>query len=314
MQGRPIAEDGHLCLALRMSTDLENLAALLDRHALRLGGETPIPGLRLTRVEAPMVIRSVYRPCFCAVLQGAKLSVLGEQAYHYGAGQILVASIDVPVTARIMEASAAKPYLAMSLEIDVAALAELLPAAAEAGVSEEKAFSALHTSALENDLLDAVGRLLNLIDQPSDIAVLAPLIQREIMWRLLNGPLGPMLRHVSLRDSQAARVGRAAAWVREHFNQPLRVGELADMVGMSLASFHRHFKAVTTLSPVQFQKLVRLQEARRMLLENHEVSAVGYAIGYESTSHFSRDYRRQFGAPPGRDIAALRAKVAREVA
>lgn len=297
-----------------MSTDLESLAAILDRHALRLGSETPIPGLRLTRVEAPMVIRSVYRPCFCAVLQGAKLSVLGEQAYHYGAGQILVASIDVPVTARIMEASAQKPYLAMSLEIDMAAVAELLPAATPKDVTEEAAFSALHTSALEDDLLDATGRLLNLLHQPDNIAVLAPLIQREIMWRLLKGPLGPMLRHVGLRDTRAARVGQAAAWMREHFSQPLRVTELADMVGMSVASFHRHFKAVTTLSPVQFQKLMRLQEARRLLLENHEVAAVGYAIGYESASHFSRDYRRHFGAPPGRDIAALRAKVLPEMA
>lgn len=301
-------------LSVSMNTDLKSLAATLDRHARHYSGEPPVPGLHLTRAEAPMVIRSVYRPCFCAVLQGAKLSVLGDKAFHYSAGQILVASIDVPVTARIMEASKEKPYLALSLEIDVATVAELIPAADKAVMSEETAFSALHTSDLEDDLLDAVGRLLNLLDRPKDIAVMAPLIQREIMWRLLNGPLGPVLRHVGLRDTRAARIGRAAAWVRENFSQPLRVTELADMVGMSVASFHRHFKAVTTLSPVQFQKVVRLQEARRLLLENHEVAAVGHAIGYESASHFSRDYRRQFGAPPGRDMAALRALVSREVA
>lgn len=296
-----------------MTDDLKTLADLLDRHARRYGRETPVDGLNLTRAETPMEIRSVYRPSFCAVLQGGKVSMLGERAFRYGAGQGLLASVDVPVTARIVEASPERPYLAFGVEIDPAMVAEMLPALAEDAVAEP-AFTALHTDRLDAAIMDPLGRLLSLLDQPRDIPVMAPLIKREITWRLLNGSLGPMLRHMGLRDSQAARIGRATAWIRDHFREPLRVPDLAEMAGMSLASFHRHFKAVTTLSPVQFQKLVRLQEARRMLLENHEVSAVGYAIGYESASHFNRDYRRQFGAPPGRDVAAIRALVAREVA
>lgn len=296
-----------------MTEDLRLLAKLLDRQALQFGRDTPIEGLRLTRTETPMEIRSVYRPSFCAVLQGGKISMLGERAFHYGAGQGLLASVDVPITARIVEASPERPYLAFSVEIDPAMVAEMLPALADEAVTEP-AFTALHTDRLDASLLGPLGRLLQLLDTPRDIPVMAPLVKREITWRLLNGSLGPMLRHMGLRDSQAARIGRATAWIRDHFREPLRVSDLAERSGMSVASFHRHFKAVTTLSPVQFQKLVRLQEARRMLLENQEVSAVGYAIGYESASHFSRDYRRQFGAPPGRDIASIRALVTREVA
>lgn len=296
-----------------MTHDLQTLAALLDRQALRYGRDTPIAGLRLTRTEAPMVIRSVYRPSFCAVLQGAKVSMLGERAFRYGAGQGLLASVDVPVTARIIEASPERPYLALALELEAGMVAEMLPALLEEP-PEEGAFSALQTAHLGDDLIDPLLRLLSLMDHERDMSVVAPLVQREIIWRLLNGPLGGMLRQVGLRDSRAGRIGRAAAWIRDHFCDPLRVSDLAEIAGMSVASFHRHFKAVTTLSPVQFQKLIRLQEARRMLLENQDVAAVGYAIGYESPSHFSRDYRRQFGAPPGRDIAAIRAIVTREVA
>jgi AraC-like DNA-binding protein len=296
-----------------MTDDLKTLGNLLDLQAVRFGRDTPIEGLRLTRTETPMEIRSVYRPSFCAVLQGSKISMLGESALRYGAGQGLLASVDVPVTARIVEASPERPYLAFSVEIDPAMVAEMLPALADEAVTEP-AFTALHTDRLDAEIMDPLGRLLRLLDTPRDIPVMAPLVKREITWRLLNGSLGPMLRHVGLRDSQAARIGRATAWIRDHFREPLRVPDLVERAGMSVASFHRHFKAVTTLSPVQFQKLVRLQEARRMLLENHEVAAVGYAIGYESASHFNRDYRRQFGAPPGRDIAAIRALVTRELA
>lgn len=296
-----------------MMTDLQTLAALLDRQALTHGRETSVPGLRLTRTQAPSVIRSVYRPSFCAVLQGAKTSMLGERTFKYREGHCLLASVDVPVTARISEASPERPYLALSLEVDPAMVAELMPAASEEAAGDE-AFSALHTDMLEDVMIAPLARLLGLLDHPKDIAVMAPLIQREIVWRVLNGPLGGMLRQVGLRDSRAGRIGRATAWIRDHFREPLRVPDLAEMAGMSVASFHRHFKAVTTLSPVQFQKLIRLQEARRMLLENKEVAAVGYAIGYESASHFSRDYSRQFGAPPARDIAAIRALVTREVA
>lgn len=294
-----------------MTQRLDDLASLVDLQARKYGRETAIPGLRLTRVEAPVLIQSVYRPSFCGVLQGAKVSMLGERAYRYGRGQCLLASVDVPVTARIVEASEEAPYLAFSLEIDPAMVVELVAGSSGEG-AEEADFSALNTDDLDEDLIDPLCRLLTLLDHPRDLPVLAPMVRREIVWRLLGGRFGGSLRHVGFGDSHAARIAQTAAWIRDHFREPLRVPELAGLAGMSVASFHRHFKSVTTLSPVQFQKTVRLQEARRMLLEAQDVAAVGYAIGYESPSHFSRDYHRQFGAPPGRDSAAIRANIVKE--
>ena len=301
-----------------MTTDLSGLAALIERQWHRYGRETPADGLLLNRAETPSgPIRTVYRPPFCVVVQGAKTTLLGVSAYRYAAGQALLASLDLAVTSRITEASPARPYLALNLAIDLDALTDLLSAQADtlaAGMDSAPAFAALRTVALDPDLCDPLARLLALLDHPRDLPVLAPLINREIVWRLLGGPLGPALRQAGLPESHAARIGRTTAWIRAHYAEPLRVADLAALARMSAASFHRHFKAVTTMTPVQFQKQVRLHEARRLLLAAGDVAGVGYAIGYESPSQFSRDYRRLFGAPPGRDAAAIRARLAPEPA
>ena len=301
-----------------MTTDLPGLAALIERQWHRFGRETPADGLLLNRAEMPSgPIRAVYRPSFCVVAQGAKATLLGDSAYRYTAGQALFASLDLAVTARITEASAARPYLALSLAIDLDALADLLSTRADTlteGPAPALPFAPLRTVALDPALCDPLARLLALLDHPRDLPVLAPLIGREIVWRLLGGPLGPALRQLGLPESHAARIGRATAWIRGHYAEPLRVADLAALAHMSPASFHRHFKAVTTMTPVQFQKQVRLHEARRLLLAAGDVAGVGYAIGYESPSQFSRDYRRLFGAPPGRDAAAMRAQLAPEPA
>ncbi|ARN81341.1 AraC family transcriptional regulator [Methylocystis bryophila] len=288
------------------------LIPLLDRQYRRFGRETPLDGLALSRTESPSgVIRSVYRPSFCVVAQGAKISVLGERSFRYHAGQGLLASIDVPVTARIVEASADRPYLAFSLAISPAIVSEMLIEQAQA-LADAPTIAALTTADLDPDLCEPLTRLLTLLDAPRDLPVLAPLIQREIVWRLLCGRLGPTLRQLGLADSHAARSGCATAWIRNHFAEPLLVADLAALANMSVPSFHRHFKAVTTLTPIQFQKRIRLQEARRLMLAEGPVASVGYAIGYESPAQFTRDYRRMFGVPPGRDGAALRANMAAE--
>ncbi len=295
-------------------TTLSDLARLIERHWFVHGRETPIPGLLITRAEEPTgIIRTVYRPSFCLVVQGAKMSMLGPTPYHYAEGQCLLASVDLPVTSRIVRASADAPYLALSLAIEPMTVAELV--AEQASVpGPAAAFNALATSDHDPALRDPLRRLLDLLDHPADQVVLAPLIRREIVWRLLGGTLGPALRQMGLADTHAARIGRATAFIRDHYAETLRVADLAALAGMSVPGFHRHFKAVTTMTPVQFQKQVRLQEARRRLVAAEEVARVGFAIGYESLSQFSRDYRRLFGAPPGRDAAAMRAQLVSELA
>ena len=239
--------------------------------------------------------------------------MLGDTPYRYAAGQCLLASVDLPVTARITQASAETPYLALSLAIDPAMVTDLLAEQAGALV-DAPAFAALSTAAHDPALCDPLRRLLDLLDHPRDMPVLAPLVRREIVWRLLGGALGPALRQIGLADTHAARIGRTTAHIRDHYAETLRVADLAALAGMSVPGFHRHFRAVTTMTPVQFQKQVRLQEARRRLIVAGDIASVGFAIGYESLSQFSRDYRRLFGAPPGRDAAAIRAQLVPEPA
>ncbi|WP_427024802.1 AraC family transcriptional regulator N-terminal domain-containing protein [Aureimonas ureilytica] len=295
-------------------TTLADLAPLLERQFLRFGRETPMDGLLLSLAREPSgLIRSVYRPSFCLVVQGAKVSMLGSSAFRYRAGDGLIASLDVPVTARITQGTPDAPYLALSLAIPPQEVATLLAEQAEA-LDAAPGVEALGVGRADPALFDPLRQLLELLDHPRDRAVLEPLVRREIVWRLLQGSLAPLLRQIGAKDSQTARVARACAFIRAHHAEPLRVADLARLAGMSVSGFHRHFKAATTLSPVQFQKQVRLQEARRRLMGAEEVASVGYAVGYESASQFSRDYRRLFGAPPGRDGAAIRARLVPEPA
>lgn len=277
------------------------------------GRETPVPGLFLAVAEAPTgPFHSVYKPSFCMVLQGAKISHMGDRSYRYDAGKCLMTSLEVPVRAEIVDASAAHPYIACVVNIDPADVTDLLLEQKRAGGSPPGPVpGAMGVQALSGVLIDPLERLMALAERPGDIAVLAPMIRREIVWHLLNGPLGPVLRQIGLSDSRTARIGNAIAWLRDNFTDTISVPHLAALTGMSPATFHRHFKAATAMTPVQFQKRLRLQEARRMMLsEGTDVAQVGFAIGYESPSQFSREYRRMFGAPPGRDSADMRRAVA----
>lgn len=290
--------------------DLEPLKARALRLWRNHDGNLPLPDLRLTVADRPAgPFHGVYRPSLCVVLQGAKVSRLGDQAFRYDAGKCLIASLEVPIRAEIVEAAPERPYIAFSLGIDPALVTDLMLEHG-AGGAEAVEPAALSVHPLAPELVGPLERLLALPDRPRDLPVLEPMIRREIVWHLLGGPHGAMLRQIGLADSRMARISRAIGWIRDNFAETLSVPSLAALAGMSPATFHRHFKAVTAMTPVQFQKSLRLQEARRLLLsEGADVARVGFAIGYESPSQFSREYRRLFGAPPGRDGAEIRRSI-----
>jgi AraC-like DNA-binding protein len=236
---------------------------------------------------------------FALIAQGAKRLSLGDRVYDYGPGQYLVASVDLPITGHYTEA----PALGFGLVLRPAVIAELLLDSADGGPPP----SGLGVADAPEALLDAVVRMAALLDHPADQAVLAPMLEREILWRLLQGPLGPTVRAIGVADSSLTHIGRAVRWIIEHYDRAFRVQELARTYGMSVSAFHRNFVAVTALSPIQFQKQIRLQRSRLLLLSGaHDVGSVAFSVGYESVSQFSREYRRQFGLPPGRDAARLR--------
>ena len=288
----------------------QTLLPLAENCWQAYGAEQPIANLTLNCAKTPVAsIRTLYQPSLILVLAGAKQSVLGDKIFHYSAGECLLASVDVPVSASILEASPQRPYMAFALALDPILVSELV---SEVIQSEENSTSllALHKAAIPEALIDPLARLLDLTHQSQDIPVIAPLIEREIIWRLLHSPLAAQLKQLGLKESNTARIGRATLWLRNHFDQPLRVADLAELANMSAASFHRHFKTVTQLTPIQYQKQIRLQEAKRLLLQEEEVASIGFAVGYESASRFSRDYRRLFGLAPGQDREKMREQLA----
>jgi AraC-like DNA-binding protein len=287
---------------------LEELRHLITRHAgPPQAGSTSTAGIRAVASNAPSELaHHVMEPVFAVVAQGAKRAVLGDQFFEYGAGQYLVVSVDLPIAGHVSRASPERPYLAAALTLKPATIATLLleTAAGEPPATEPAGFG---VSDAPVELLESVVRLLRLLDRPRDAAVLGPMLEREILWRLLNGERGAMVRQIGLADSRLSQVSRAIRWIREHHAKRVRIEDLAEMAAMSLSSFHRHFRAVTTMSPLQYQKLIRLQEARaRLMSDADDVAAIGFSVGYESPSQFSREYSRLFGAPPGRDVARLR--------
>jgi len=286
---------------------LAEIRSLLSRHVVPGEKSEPLPGIRLVGATAPTeLISAVYEPAFALVAQGAKRAVLGNRMLDYGSGQYLVVPVDLPVAGQVVRASKDEPYLALALTLRSASIATLL---LEMGSSERRVTEGLglSVSVAHADLLDPVARLLRLLDRPDDIAVLGPLLEREILWRLLAGEQGGTVRQIGLADSRLAQISRAIQWIRAHYTRILRIDELADVAGMSLSSFYRHFRAVTSMSALQYQKQIRLQEARaRLIADAKDVAAVGFDVGYDSPSQFSREYSRLFGVPPGRDMKRLR--------
>ncbi|GAA3461536.1 AraC family transcriptional regulator N-terminal domain-containing protein [Saccharothrix longispora] len=288
---------------------LDELRALLTRH-VRPDWTTAIDGVLISKVDrSDPPTPSMSGTILAVIAQGAKRLALGDRIYEYGPGQYLVASVDLPVTGQFTRAEPDRPALGFGLVLEPADVAELLLRAGPGDVPRtgEGVPSGIAVSDAPAALLDAVVRLLRLLDEPRDRAVLAPLVKREILWRLITGEQGATVRQIGLADSGLSHVSRAVRWIREHYAQPFRVEDVARMSGMSVSAFYRNFQAVTAMSPIQFQKQIRLQEAR-LLLATHpgDVTGVGQRVGYDNPSQFSREYRRRFGAPPSRDAARLR--------
>jgi len=285
---------------------LEELRTLLARHG-RPDMSTAIDGVLISRTETPTApSASMSGTLLALIAQGAKRLALGDCVYEYRAGQYLVASVDLPVNGHFTEASAQAPALGFGLILDASAIAELLLAAEPGVVSRASGQTprGIAVSDAPDELLDAVVRLVRLLDRPQEIKVLAPLIKREIFWRLITGDQGDLVRQLGLADSNLTYIARAVRWIRDNYALPFHVDDVARMSGMSASAFYRHFQAVTAMSPIQFQNQIRLQEARLRLATNPpDITSVAYRVGYSSPSQFSREYRRQFGVSPSEEPA-----------
>jgi AraC-like DNA-binding protein len=284
---------------------MNQLAGIIARHAPATGMYgTAIPNLSLFRADRPTLpIPSVYEASLCLIAQGAKRVSIGEDSLDYDASRYLLVSVDLPLTGHIIAAAPDAPYLCCKIDLDLPALADLIIASGLPMGGERPAILAVYPR--DPDLVDAACRLVRLLEQPGSIPALAPLIEREILYRLLTGPHGATLRHLAAADSRLNQVSRAIARIRTGYRGSLRIRDIASAAG-SESSLHEHFKAVTQMTPLEYQKQLRLQEARRLMLaEGTSAGAAGFAVGYDSPSQFSREYRRLFGAPPRADIDRL---------
>ena len=278
---------------------MSELVDLCARHV----DQDLLPGVRVLASTTPTEpMPGLTDPVFALVARGRKRTVLNDKIFEYGAGEYLVCSVELPLIAHVIEA----PYLVFGMTLKPTVIAGLL---LETATDRDRAdVPGVAVSRATDDLLDPIVRLLRLLDRPRDLPVLAEAIEREIHWRLITGEQGAMVRQIGLADSRLAQIGRALRWIREHYADLFRIEDAARVAGMSVTSFHRHFRAVTAMSPLQYQKQIRLQEARaRLIAAPHDVAAVGFEVGYESASQFSREYRRVFGLPPGQDAARLHA-------
>lgn len=267
--------------------------------------DTPIPALDVIRwnhVSEP--IHGVYDPSLCIILQGAKTVAAGPHLVRYEPGDYLVAAADMAVTGEVTRATPEKPYLCLRLKLDMMQLSELVGSTTSKGDDVQPG---IYVSSLNDALLSAITRLVQLLETPHDIPIMAPLIKREIFYRLLQGPHAEAVRQMVLSGSKMNRIGKAIALIKRLYAQPLRIENLAQEANMSVSSLHAHFKEVTGISPLQYQKRLRLQEARRLMLAaTTDAASAAFQVGYESPSHFSREYARMFGAPPIQDISRLR--------
>lgn len=286
---------------------IEKLAESLDRNARAEGmNETAIPSLHLFRSSAPTGwAPALYEPALVLVVRGGKELQIGGEIWRYDPAHYVLASVDLPLLCRVVTA----PCLVLRLRIDPLDVGELLAGGTETP-ADRTSLRGLAVTPVEPPLLDAVVRLVSLLDAPADIPALAPLVRREIVYRVLTGPRGARLRQAAASGAPAERVADAISWIRGHMADPLRVEEVARKAGMGLSAFHVHFKTVTGLSPIQYQKRLRLMEARRTMVAGLTAAEAASHVGYASPSQFSRDYRRTFGAPPRKDVEAIRGEPA----
>jgi AraC-like DNA-binding protein len=293
-----------------------NREELLERMARILPGDGAIEtldGLFLARLTEPMETKlALYEPALCFVVQGRKQVLVGEEVLSYDPGNYLLFTVDLPVVFRVEEASKEMPYFGLRLNLDQAIVTAVMMEASVESRKGDASIKAIGVNAVEADLLDAIVRLVRVADKPGEKEIIAPLIKREIVYRLLVGGEGARLSHLVVGSKGATRrISRAIGRLREHYSEPLKIDEMARDLGMSISGFHHHFRSVTSMSPLQFHKQIRLQEARRLMLgEELDAASAGHRVGYEDPAYFSRDYKKLFGAPPQRDIANLRSNLA----
>ncbi len=292
----------------RMHDNREEMVSLLVQAIREDGTLQPLKGLYLSRTSVPLKrVHSVTEPSVAVIAQGSKEVLLGKSRYRYDPSRYLLTTVDLPRISQVLEASRERPYLAVRLELAPALVSSVMVEASGSLPGEHTKVRAIDVSPMDSNLLDAFVRLLRLLDSPADAQVLMPLITREIIYRLLRGEQGPRLRHLVMEGGYIPHIALAVRRLRQDFDQPLRVETLARELGMSVSSLQHHFKAVTSLSPLQFQKRLRLQEARRLMLsEDLDAASAAYRVGYQDASHFNREYKSLFGVPPMRDVQSLR--------
>lgn len=288
-----------------------NRAELVERitQAIRDDGTVePLPGLHLARASAPRKpVPGVTEPSFCVIAQGSKVVLLGDSRYRYDPYHYLLATIELPTVSHVVEASQERPYFSLRLELAPALVGSVMAETDPIPSPGKAVVRAIDVSPLDASLLDATVRLVRLLESPAEARVLLPLITREIVYRLLIGDQGSRLRHLAILEGYTPGIVRAIERLRQDYDQPLRIEQMAQELGMSVSGFHHHFKAVTAMSPLQFQKRLRLQEARRLMLgEDLDAASAAYRVGYHDASHFNREYKSLFGVPPMRDVQRLR--------
>jgi AraC-like DNA-binding protein len=299
--GRPAAPSG---------PDTTVLAQRIAAYAPHDGSfDLAIPGVcvsRFSRVNEECA-HALRLPALCIIARGAKTVVLEKEIYEYDSSRMMVFSVAVPIAAQITEASRAEPYLALRIDLDPHKIAELVLKVYPHGLPEVEERRAVYVAPLEESIVEAATRLLECLAQPGDVELLAPLVVEEILIRMLRSRIGPRVAQMGFAESSVHRLAKAITWLRENYSQPMKVEDLAELANMSVSSFHEHFKSVTSMSPLHYQKVLRLQEARRLMLSTMmDASSASQQVGYLSASQFSREYSRFFGSAPTRDIARLR--------
>jgi AraC-like DNA-binding protein len=294
--------------AARVQANREELIQRILRAVPEDGVVQPLGGLFLARASRPLErVHSVVKPSFCVIAQGSKEILLGNSRYQYDPDHYLIATLELPRVSQVLEASPERPYLSFRLELDPSVVSSVMMEAGQFSAAERMDVLALDVSPMDANLQDAVVRLVRLLDAPAEAPVLMPLIMREIVYRLLNGDQGVRLRHLAVAGAHTPLIAKAVERLREDMSQPLRIEDLARELGMSVSGLHHHFKAVTAMSPMQFQKQLRLQEARRLMLsEDLDAASTAYRLGYHDAAHFNREYKSLFGIPPMRDVQRLR--------
>lgn len=298
--------------AQRMQANREELVERLARVVREDGTVQTLQGLHLSRSSLPLApVHSVVEPSVCVIAQGSKEVLLGESRYRYDPSQYLLTTVELPRVSQVLEASKERPYLSLRLELAPTLVSSVMVEADHTSLRAHTEARAIAVSPLDGNLLDAFVRLVRLQEDPTEAQVLLPLITREIIYRLLMGEQGARLRHLAMEGGYSSCIATAVKRLRQDFDQPLPIESLARELGMSISGLHHHFKAVTAMSPLQFQKRLRLQEARRLMLsEDLDAASAAYRVGYQDASHFNREYKSLFGIPPMRDVQRLREQAA----